>query len=69
MKESKHGGARPNSGPYPKAEEERALNRTLRVTDKLWEAAYVAAKRAGKTRTRWIIDLMQREISRTDSQD
>lgn len=65
MEEKKHGGRRPGAGQPPK--EEKAENRTLRVTDSLWEAARIAAEQEGKTRTRWIIDLMQNEIDKTAS--
>lgn len=47
--------------------EEKAENRTLRVTDRLWEAARIAAEQEGKTRTRWITELMQREIDKKNS--
>lgn len=64
MGESTHGGARPYSGPKPKAQEKKALNRTLRVTDKLWEEAKIAAEQQGKTRNQWITNLMEREIDK-----
>lgn len=59
----KHGGARPYAGRNPKTED-KALNRTLRVPDKLWEAAKIVAELQGKTRNRWIIDLMEQEIDK-----
>lgn len=65
VQEKKHGGRRPGAGRTPK--EEKAENRTLRVTDTLWEAARIAAERERKTRTNWIIEIMQREIDRTSS--
>ena len=40
---TKWGGQRPGAGRSLK--EEKAENRTLRVTDRLWEAARIAAKR------------------------
>lgn len=65
MEEKRRGGRRPGAGQPPK--EEKAENRTLRVTDTLWEAAKLAAAREGKTRARWITELMQMEIDRTSS--
>lgn len=62
---TKWGGRRPGAGQPPK--EEKAENRTLRVTDRLWEAASIAAEQEGKTRTRWITGLMQREIDKKNS--
>ncbi|WP_302554094.1 hypothetical protein [uncultured Bilophila sp.] len=60
-----HGGRRTGAGRPPK--EEKAENRTLRVTDKLWEAARIAAEQEGKTRARWIIELMQKELKKMPS--
>lgn len=62
---TKWGGQRPGAGRSLK--EEKAENRTLRVTDRLWEAARIAAGQEGKTRTRWITELMQREIDKKNS--
>lgn len=62
---TKWGGQRPGAGRSLK--EEKAENRTLRVTDRLWEAARIAAEQEGKTRTHWITELMQREIDKKNS--
>lgn len=62
-KTSEWGGRRPGGGRPQK--EEKAEIRVIRVTDHLWEAAKIAAEREGKTRSRWIIDLMQRELDKT----
>lgn len=59
----KHGGARPYAGRNPKTED-KAFNRTLRVPDKLWETAKIVAEQQGKTRNRWITDLMEQEIDK-----
>lgn len=65
MEAKTHGGRRPGSGRYKK--EDIATNRTLRVTDALWEEAQLAAEREGKTRTNWILSLIKRELDRISS--
>lgn len=66
MEAKKRGGRREGAGAPRKKREDVAMTRTIRVPDRLWVPAKSISENEGKTISKWIADLIQREIERRE---